>query len=71
MSAPSSIERFDRAFFRPAGRLACGGRGDCSALVDQRDRNYDCGLACFLPTLDAASIKRELITAAGGLPVVL
>jgi hypothetical protein len=66
MSAPSSIERFDRAFFRPAGRLACGCRGDCSALVDQRDRNY-----CFLPTLDAASIKRELITAAGGLPVVL
>jgi hypothetical protein len=46
-------------------RSRCG-----PAMVDERrwDRNHR-RLVVLLPTLDAAAVKRELATAAGGLPV--
>ncbi len=72
MTALSTIARFDRAFLATlADWLAIAvavalpwsttATGICIALW----------LVALLPTLDAAAVKRELATAAGGLPVLL
>jgi hypothetical protein len=67
MSAPSSIARFDRAFFvRLADWLAVAVAWSTSAVGIA----IAAWLVVLLPTLDAAAVKRELGTAAGGLPVV-
>ena len=54
------------------GRLA-GGRGrGVIAVVDQRDRHSPAlWLIAVLPTLDVAAVRREIMTPAGGLPVLL
>src|SRR5215472_4421277 len=72
MSAPSAISRFDRAFFV---RLADWVAVSVAIALPWSTSAVGIGIAAWLvvllPTLDAAAVKRELGTAAGGLPVVL
>ena len=72
MSAPSSIPRFDRAFFvRLADWLAVAVAIALPWSTSAVGIAIATWLVVLLPTLDAAVVKRELGTAAGGLPVVL
>jgi O-antigen ligase len=72
MSAPSSITRFDRAFFvRLADWLAVAVAIALPWSTSAVGIAIAAWLIVLLPTLDAAAVKRELGTAAGGLPVVL
>jgi O-antigen ligase len=72
MSAPSSITRFDRAFFvRLADWLAVAVAIALPWSTSAVGIAIAAWLVVLLPTLDAAAVKRELGTAAGGLPVVL
>src|SRR6516162_1604020 len=72
MSAPSAISRFDRAFFV---RLADWVAASVAIALPWSTSAVGIAIAAWLvvllPTLDAAAVKRELGTAAGGLPVVL
>jgi O-antigen ligase len=72
MSAPSSIARFDRVFFVQLGDwLAVAVAVVLPWSTSAVGIAIAAWLVVLLPTLDAAAVKRELGTAAGGLPVVL
>ena len=72
MSAPSSIARFDRAFFvRLADWLAVAVAIALPWSTSAVGVSIAAWLVVLVPTLDAAAVKRELGAAAGGLPVVL
>jgi O-antigen ligase len=72
MSAPSSIARFDRAFFvRLADWLTVAVAIALPWSTSAVGIAIAAWLVVLLPTLDAGFVKRELGTAAGGLPVVL
>jgi O-antigen ligase len=72
MSAPSSIARFDRAVFVwLADWLAVAVAIALPWSTSAVGIAIAAWLVVLLPTLDTAVVKRELVTAAGGLPVVL
>jgi len=72
MSGPSSIARFDRAFFvLLADWLAVAVAIAVPWSTSAVGVSIAAWLVVLVPTLDAAAVKRELGTAAGGLPVVL
>src|SRR6516165_1254575 len=72
MSGPSSIARFDRAFFVwLADWLAVAVAIALPWSTSAVGVSITVWLIVLVPTLDAAAVKRELGTAAGGLPVVL
>src|SRR5262249_56243718 len=72
MSVPRSIVRFDRVFFaRLADWLAVAVAITLPWSTSAVGISIAAWLVILLPTLDAAAVKRELGTAAGGLPVVL
>jgi O-antigen ligase len=72
MTALSTTARFDRAFFTAlADWLAVGVALALPWSTTATGIFIAAWLVVVLPTLDAAAIKRELVTAAGGLPVLL
>jgi O-antigen ligase len=72
MSAPSAIPRFDRAFFvRLADWLAVAVAIALPWSTSAVGIAIAAWLVVLLPTLNATALKRELATAAGGLPVIL
>src|SRR5215471_5101719 len=72
MSAPSAISRFDRAFFvRLADWVAVSVAIALPWSTSAVGIAIAAWLVVLLPTLDTAALKRDLGTAAGGLPVVL
>src|SRR5262249_45206505 len=69
---PASFGRFDRSFFvRLADWAAVAVAVALPWSTSAVGIAITVWLVVFLPTLSAASVKRELATAAGGLPVVL
>ena len=72
MSGSSSIASFDRAFFvRLADWLAVAVALALPWSTSALGITIAAWLIILLPTLDAAAVKREVGTAAGGLPVIL
>jgi O-antigen ligase len=72
MTPASPSARFDTALLRPiADRLALGVALALPWSTSLTSIFIILWLIVVLPTLDAAAIKRELATAAGGLPVLL
>ena len=72
MSGSSSIASFDRAFFvRLADWLAVAVALALPWSTSALGIAIAAWLIILLPTLDAAAVKREVGTAAGGLPVIL
>jgi len=72
MLVPSSIARFDRTFFvRLADWLTVAVAIALPWSTSAVGIAVAAWLVVLLPTLDTAALKRELGTAAGGLPVVL
>ena len=72
MSGSSTIARFDRAFFvRLADWLAVTVALALPWSTSAAGIVIAAWLIILLPTLDAAAVKREVGTAAGGLPVIL
>ncbi len=72
MTALSTAARFDRAFFaRLADWLAVGVAVALPWPTTATGICIAAWLVVLLPTPDVAAVKRELFTAAGGLPVLL
>lgn len=72
MTVLSTAARFDRAFFALlADWLAVGVAVALPWSTTATGICIAAWLVVLLPTLDAAAVKRELMTAAGGLPVLL
>ena len=72
MTGLSTAARLDRAFFAHlADWLAVGVAVALPWSVTATAICIAAWLVVLLPTLDAAAVKRELLTAAGGLPVLL
>jgi O-antigen ligase len=72
MTGFSTIGRFDRAFFvRLADWLALGVAIASPWSTSAAGICIAAWLVVLLPTLDLPAMRRELATAAGGLPVAL
>ena len=72
MAALSTVVRFDRAFLAPLGDwLAVGVAVALPWSTSATGIFIAAWLVVALVTLDPAALKRELMTAAGGLPVLL